>query len=152
LAQLVHVYLLLLVLCLPFLASGQTHVDYLGGTEAALNGVKGGLIDMTDDQYFAFYNHDIRVRIAYNHVNELEYGQKVDRRLMMAVVLSPAFLLAKARKHFLTIGYTGDDGKQQALVFRVDKNGIRGALVGLEARTGVKVQYQDPEARKAGKG
>ncbi len=145
-------YLFLLVLCLVFSASAQTHVDYIGGTEAALTGVKGGLMDVTDDQYLAFYNHEIQVRIAYSHVNELEYGQKVDRRLLMAVVISPAFLLAKTRKHFLTIGYTGDDGKQQALVFRVDKNGIRGALVGLEARTGLKVQYQDPEARKAGKG
>jgi hypothetical protein len=62
------------------------------------------------------------------------------------------FLLAKTRKHFLTVGYTDDDGRQQALVFRVDKNGIRALLVGLEARTGLKVQYQDPEARKAGKG
>ena len=42
--------------------------------------------------------------------------------------------------------------RDQAMVFRVDKNGIRALLVGLEARTGQKVQYQDPEARKAGKG
>jgi hypothetical protein len=34
----------------------------------------------------------------------------------------------------------------------VEKNGIRPMLVILEARTGLKVQYQDPEARKAGKG
>jgi hypothetical protein len=34
----------------------------------------------------------------------------------------------------------------------VDKNGIRPALVSLEARTGLKVQYQDQEARKAGRG
>jgi len=31
-------------------------------------------------------------------------------------------------------------------------NGIRAALVSLEARTGVKIQYQDEEARKAGHG
>ena len=62
------------------------------------------------------------------------------------------FLLSKSRKHFLTIGYMDEEGKQQALVFRVDKGGIRSALVSLEARTGLKVQYQDEEARKAGKG
>jgi hypothetical protein len=61
-------------------------------------------------------------------------------------------LLGKSRKHFLTVGYTGDDGKQQALVFRVDKGGIRATLVSLEARTGLKVEYQDEEARKAGNG
>ena len=76
----------------------------------------------------------------------------MDRRLLMAVVISPMFLLAKSRKHFLTVGYTDEDGRQQAMVFRVDKNGIRAMLVGLEARTGLKVDYQDPQARKAGKG
>ena len=43
-------------------------------------------------------------------------------------------------------------GSHQALVFRVDKNDIRATLVSLEARTGVKIQYQDEEARKAGHG
>ena len=75
-----------------------------------------------------------------------------DRRLLMAVVISPAFLLSKQRKHFLTVGYTDDDGEHHALVFRVDKNSIRPALVSLEARTGLRIQYQDEEARKAGHG
>jgi hypothetical protein len=44
-----------------------------------------------------------------------------------------------------------EEGKQQALVFRVDKADIRATLVSLEARTGLKIQYQDPEARKGGK-
>jgi hypothetical protein len=38
------------------------------------------------------------------------------------------------------------------MIFRVDKNDIRAALVSLEARTGQQVQFQDEEARKAGKG
>ena len=38
------------------------------------------------------------------------------------------------------------------MVFRVGKNNIRVMLVSLEARTGLKVEYQDEEARKAGKG
>ena len=109
-------------------------------------------MELSDSRYFAFYTKGTQVRVPYDRINLLEYGQKVDRRLLMAVMISPMFLLAKSRKHFLTVGYTDDDGKQQALVFRVDKNGIRSALVGLEARTGQKVQYQDPEARKAGKG
>ena len=88
-------------------------------------------------------------RPAYDRVNLVEYGQQVDRRLALALVLSPIFLLSKSRKHFLTIGYSGEDGKQQAMVFRVDKNSIRPALATLEARTGLKIQYQDEQARKA---
>lgn len=111
-----------------------------------------GVIDTGDSQYFAFYGKTGRVRLAYDRINLLEYGQKVDRRLIEAIVISPMFLLAKKRKHYLSLGYTDDEGKQQALVFRVNKNGIRATLVILEARTGLKIQYQDLEARKAGKG
>ena len=74
------------------------------------------------------------------------------RRLDLAIIISPAFLLVKKRKHFLTVGYTDEEGKQQALVFRVDKNDIRATLASLEARTGQRVQFQDEEARKAGRG
>ncbi len=130
----------------------QSHAEYVGGTVPALASGAAGSVEVADDRYFAFYSKDAQVRVPYDRINLLEYGQKVDRRLLMAVVISPAFLLAKARKHFLTVGYIDDDDKQQALVFRVDKNAIRPALVGLEARTGLKIQYQDPEARKAGKG
>jgi hypothetical protein len=76
----------------------------------------------------------------------------VESRYLPAIVISPLFLLAKRREHFLTIGFQDDSGKQQALIFRVDKSDIRAALVTLEARTGQQVQYQDEEARKAGKG
>ena len=144
------------LICVAFLMFilllAQSRAEYVGGTASALTSGSGGSIELSDQRYLGFYTKRGQVRVAYDRVNLLEYGQKVDRRLLMAVVISPMFLLAKSRKHFLTVGYTDDDGKQQAMVFRVDKNGIRAALVGLEARTGQRVQYQDPEARKAGKG
>src|SRR4051812_15440518 len=144
------------LILVPFLAFllllAQSRVEYVGGTLPALASGVGGSLELSDSRYFAFYTKGVQVRVPYGRINLLEYGQKVDRRLLMAVVISPMFLLSKTRKHFLTLGYTDDDGKQQAMVFRVDKNGIRAALVSLEARTGLKVEYQDPEARKAGKG
>jgi hypothetical protein len=130
----------------------QSHAEYVGGTVPALASGVGGSVDIGDDRYLAFYSKGTQVRVAYERINLLEYGQKVDRRLLMAVVISPVFMLAKTRKHFLTVGYTDESGRQQAMVLRVDKNGIRAILVGLEARTGLKVEFQDPEARKAGKG
>jgi hypothetical protein len=62
------------------------------------------------------------------------------------------FLLSKSRQHFVTLGYTDDNGKQQAMVFQVAKRDIRAVLVALEARSGRRVQFQEEEARKAGKG
>jgi hypothetical protein len=131
-------------------ARAQTQVDYIGGTTAAMRAGSGGRIELTDDHYFAFYAQKSQLRVPYDQVNLLEYGQQVDRRLALALVVSPIFLLSKARRHYLTVGYTDERGMQQAMVFRVDKNSIRAALVALEARTGLNIQYQDQEARKAG--
>ena len=92
------------------------------------------------------------IGVPYERINLLEYGQNASRRIVLAAIVSPLFLLSKSRKHFLTIGYQDERGKQQALVLRVDKGQVRAILVSLEARTGLRVEFQDIEAKKAGKG
>lgn len=141
-----------LAILAPAALQAQGRVEYAGGTSSEFAPGVQGRIELTDNRYFAFYSKKAQLRVPYDRIDLLEYGQQVGRRLAMAIVISPLFLLSKSRKHFLTVGYTGDDGNQQALVFRVDKNNIRSTLVSLEARTGLKVEYQDEEARKAGKG
>jgi len=91
-------------------------------------------------------------QIPYQDINTLEYGLRVSRRYLEAALISPMFLIAKKKTHFLSIGYTDADGHQQAMVFEVGGADIRPLLVSLEARTGRRVEYQDEEARKAGKG
>ncbi|HTB15172.1 MAG TPA: hypothetical protein VK752_26555 [Bryobacteraceae bacterium] len=142
---------LLLMVCMAA-ARGQAKVEYIGGTAPEIAVGASGAITVNDSHYFAFYSRKSNVRVAYDKINLLEYGQTVGRRLDLAIIISPAFLLVKKRKHFLTVGYTDENGKQQALVFRVDKNDIRATLASLEARTGQRVTYQDEEARKAGRG
>lgn len=105
-----------------------------------------------DAQYFVFYSKGARFRVPYEKINLLEYGQKVDRRYIAAVLVSPLFLLAKKRQHFLTVGFEDENNQQQALIFKVDKADVRAILVSLEARTGRRVDYQDDDARKGGKG
>jgi hypothetical protein len=143
-----------LCLALAGTLSAQSQVEYIGGTSGQLRTGSSGHVELSDERYFAFYgNRDvdhIQLRIPYARMNLIEYGQQVDRRLALALVLSPVFLLSKARKHYLTVGFTDEAGAQQAIVFRVDKDSIRAALVALEARSGLKVRYQDREARKAG--
>jgi hypothetical protein len=129
------------------IAQAQTTVEYVGGTSTAFPPGSDGRIDLTDAQYLAFYTRKSQIRIAYERINLIEYGQQVDRRLALALLISPILLLSKTRKHFLTIGFA--ESGQQALVFRVDKKGIRATLAALEARTGLKIAYQDQEARKA---
>ena len=131
-------------------ALAQTQADYIGGTATAIEAGQSGQFELSDDSYLAFYTRKGQMRVPFDRVNLLEYGQQVDRRLILAAVISPVFMLSKERRHFLTIGYQDERGLQQAAVFRVDKRSIRAALIALEARTGLKVRYQDQEARKAG--
>jgi len=115
-----------------------------------------GVSSARDEKAFIFeYTNDKkpgRLTIPYGQVDGLEYGQKAGRRLGMAIVLTPFALLSKKRKHFLTISWKDDNDKQQAVVLELGKDVIRTMLTTLEARTGKKVEYQDDEARKNGKG
>lgn len=149
--------IVLLFGCFGFvLLSSASHsgsrAEYIGGTRPDIPADSSGDIQVADNTYFIFYSKHTQVKVPYERINLLEYGQKVDRRYLAAVVISPLFMLAKKRQHFLTVGFQDNDGHQQAMVFRVDKNDIRLTLVALEARTGQQVQYQDDEARMAGKG
>jgi len=126
--------------------------EYLGGTLESLAVGVTGSIRTTDPVSLVFQTRRSAVRIPYERINLLEYGLKVDRRLAEAILISPLLILSKKRAHYVSVGFENDDGKQQALLFRVDKNGIRALLVSLEARTGQKVTFMDEEARKAGKG
>ncbi len=89
------------------------------------------------------------LEIPFEKVNYLEYGQQAGRRHLLAATVSPFFLLSKSRKHYLTISFKDAAGRQQAVVFQIDKKDVRAVLAGLEARTGLKVDYQDAEARKS---
>jgi hypothetical protein len=126
--------------------------EYVGGTLEQIAGNCDGKLRTNDPDVLQFVACKNDIRVAYERINLLEYGQKVDRRYVIAVMISPLFLLSKSRRHYLTVGYQDESGRQQAMVFRVDKSKVRAVLVSLEARTGRKVQYQDDEARKAGKG
>jgi len=147
-------------LALPFLVacsllnagSNGGRAEYVGGTILQIPDGCSGTVTAVDEQYFVFYSKKASWRVPYEKINLVEYGQKVDRRYVAAVIVSPLFLLAKKRSHFLTVGYTDQDNRQQAMVFRVNKDDIRMMLVSLEARTGRKVEFQDDEARKNGKG
>lgn len=125
--------------------------EYIGGTIPNL-GKSEGWIDLTQEERFVFRTKTGEVQIPYDKINLLEYGQQASRRYIAAIVISPLLLLSKKRTHFLTLGYEDEAGRRQAMVFRVKKGHIRSVLVSLEAKTGRKVQYQDEEARKAGKG
>jgi hypothetical protein len=143
------------LLALPLLlGAGEAGVkaQYIGGTLAGVAGKSAARLDLTGAEALRFRCGTADLSIDYRRINTIEYGQNVSRRYAEAILISPLLLLSKSRKHFVTIGYVDGNGNQQALVFRVDKGDIRMVLAALEARTGRRVEFQDAEARKAGKG
>ncbi len=134
--------------------------DFLGAKE----GVEG-MLNTDDETQLKFsykLNKDKTERIyaiAYKDIIDLEYGQKAGRRvgaaIATAILISPVglfLLFSKKRKHFVTIGYKGEDGKDQVAVFELGKDIVRTTLPILEARSGKKLAYQDEEAKKSSKG
>ena len=124
----------------------------VGGTLPGIVAKSNAVLDYSDADEMVFHCSSGDIRVPYRKVNTLEYGQTVSRRYAAAVLISPLLLLSKARKHFVTVGYMDAEGRQQVVVFQVGKGDIRSVLTGLEARTGRRVEYQDDEARKSGKG
>ncbi|HYA17556.1 MAG TPA: hypothetical protein VEF06_08830 [Bryobacteraceae bacterium] len=139
---------------LPLLQAGDpgTRVLYVGGTVAGVLNKSQGRIETVHDDALTLTIRNNSFVVPYKDVNTLEYGLHVSRRYVEAILISPMFLLAKKKSHFLTIGYTDEAGQQQAIVLEVPSGDIRALLVSLEAKTGRRVEYQDEDARRAGKG
>jgi len=131
---------------------GSDKTMYVGGTVPSLKEGTEGKSSAKDELTFKFEYHGGTLQIPYDRVNDLEYGQKAGRRLGVAIAVTWMALFSKQRKHFLTIGYTDDNDKQQAAVFELGKDIVRVTLASLEARTGKKVDFEDDEARKSGRG
>lgn len=129
-------------------ANSGLRAQFVGGTLPGVKAKANARLDFTAADTLSLQCGETALRIEYKRINTLEYGQNVSRRYAAAILISPVFLLSKARRHYVTIGYLDEAGAQQALVLRVDKNDVRSVLASLEARTGRRVEYQDDEARK----
>lgn len=129
--------------------AADSKAQFVGGTLTSFKPGQDGQLDLAQTDRMSYGSKQSSVRIAYNKVQSIEYGQKVDRRYMEAILLSPMFLLSKKRDHFLTIHFRDEKGYDQAIVLRLPKSSVRPTLASLEARTGLRVKVQDDEARKA---
>ena len=98
---------------------------YQGGTLVAPQARTEGVVSTSDPDVFVFAWRKGMLRLSYDDLNLLEYGQKAGRRLALAIVVSPLFLLSKKRKHYLTVGFIDERGEQQAAVFELGKKIVR---------------------------
>jgi len=121
---------------------------YVGGTISSIKEQTEGVSSISDEKVFVFDYGKGKLQIPYDRIESLEYGQKVGRR---GGIVS-RWVIAKKRKHYLTIGYKDENGQPQGVVLELGKDIVRVTLAALEARSGHKIEYQDEEARKSGTG
>jgi hypothetical protein len=139
---------LLLIEPLGLAAVTGKQVMYVGGTVPELPEGAIGKLNTKSDKVFVFESPKGKFEIAYENITSLEYGQKVGRRLGVALTISIWALLSKKRKHFLTIGYTDDNDKPHGVVLEIPKGSAKAFITILEVRSGKKVEYESEEARK----
>src|ERR1700724_198380 len=72
--------------------------DYVGGTVTQIPSGCEGRVQALDDRFLVFYAGKASWRVPYEKINLVEYGERVDRRFVAAVLISPLFLLAKKRQ------------------------------------------------------
>ena len=123
---------------------------YRGGTITQLEVSQNGELSLESADHLVFNAGSGDLEVAYSSIRGNEYGQNAGRRLGLAIVVSPLFLLSKKRRHFLTVHFVDPRGASQAAVFELGKKIVRTTLAALEARTGLSIEYEDEEARKAG--
>ena len=136
---------------------------YAGGTIARLNARGGsiaGRIDTSDPDHLVFIADerplaDMPLRVEYDAIHHLEFGQNARRRVGPAIgataLLGPIGLVAfrsKHRTHYLTITYRDDLGANQVLVLELGRGIVRDTLALVEERSSLAIEYQDEEARK----
>jgi len=126
---------------------GSKDAKYIGGTLQIPEEAEGKF-DVSGETAARFTWKKGAVDIPYDKVTSLEYGQKAGRRVGVALVVSPIALFSKKRRHFLSVGFKDQQGKDQAAVIELGKEITRTTFKTLETRTGKKIEYESEDAKK----
>ena len=86
----------------PAAVRGQ-HAAYIGGT-APIPRVMQGSLDTGDTKELQFHYGAGVYSIPYASITSMEFGEKVGRRVGVAIAITWVALFSKKKRHFLTLG------------------------------------------------
>jgi hypothetical protein len=122
------------------------HAELFGGTsngqKKAGGSTKGALLFDAEKKILKFeaQKGSEVVSIPYSQIKSLLYEQASKPRYTEAVLISPMFLLAHSKKHYLTIQYTDANGAGQFAIVLLDKKNAQAAVAAAQAETGKNVE------------
>jgi hypothetical protein len=112
---------------------------YMGGT-ATIPRETQGTFDIGDTRELHFRYSAGVYSIPYASITSMEFGEKVGRRVGVAIAVTWIALFSKKKRHYLTLGYTGPTGSAEAAVFELSKGIYQTVVPTIEARTGKRVE------------
>lgn len=122
------------------------HAEYMQATSAgqkkAAPSVKGALSFDTEKKCVDFVDEKgaQAFSIKYDSIKNILYEQTSKPRYAEAILISPLFIFAHSKKHFLTIQYSDAAGTGQFVIVHLDKKNAREAVALAESQTGKKVE------------
>ncbi len=122
-------------------------IFYVGGTLPGLTDAQEGRFDMSSKTVLRFEGAKGKWETPYSSITKLEYGRKPGRQVAAAIIVSPVWLAAPKRKHFLTLQVKDSNGTVQTGVFELSKARYMSIVADLEERSGVKVEVETPEKK-----
>jgi hypothetical protein len=129
-----------------FAAERFTCAEYFQATPAgqkkAEAGVKGTLIFDANSKKVEFLNPQgaAAFSINYDAIRSMQYERTGQPRYLAAVAISPAFLLTRTKKHYLTIEYNDQSGEAHSVIVRLNKRNARKAVATATAQTSKSVK------------
>ena len=122
------------------------HAEYMqpatAGKKKAGPAVKGMLVFDAQEKSVQFLDKkgSPAFDVKYDAIKSMLYERASRPRYVSAVLISPLFLLAHGKKHFLTIQYTDGAGTRHYVIVHLDKKNAREAIATAEAQTGKNVE------------
>jgi hypothetical protein len=83
------------------------------------------------------------VSIPNDKIKSMLYEKTSKPRYAEAILISPLFIFAHSKKHFLTIQYTDTDGQGKFAMIHMDKGNARDIVAAAEAETGKTVDRSE---------
>jgi hypothetical protein len=112
------------------------------GQKKAEAGVKGTLVFDPNSKKVEFLNPKgaPAFSINYDAIHAMQYERAGQPRYVAAVLISPVFLLARSKKHYLTIEYNDKSGEARSVIVRLNKKNAREAVRTATAQTSKSVE------------
>jgi len=125
---------------------------YVGGTLASIPEKKQGTLDTSGASAFVFNWDKGKCNVPFANINKMVYREKVGRHVGAAVATTVAVgvsglfvLMAKKKKHYLSLEWKDESGQPQVTVFELSKDAFENVIADLEEKTGLHLQLEVQE-------